>query len=195
MGVELPYLWLIEGEKKINERISRMVNHAKNEVILSLSLNRLKLFEQDIIGAVSRGVTVAIVLFSDTPLEEISHLSKRIVVRKDDIRRPRIAEIIISDRSNSLIDMSTLRMGTSYALYYDENQLLHILRPIILSVPVTFPIILMGLSLQTPSMSPVRARPSRIYASMASHANQIVLKVLIWVLVKLWMHFDGDQIK
>lgn len=127
MGVELPYLWLIEGEKKINERISRMVNHAKNEVILSLSSNRLKLFEQDIISAVSRGVTVAIVLFSDTPLEEISHLSKRIVVRKDDIRRPRIAEIIISDRSNSLIDMSTLRMGTSYALYYDENQLLHIL--------------------------------------------------------------------
>ncbi len=126
-GVELPYLWLIESNEKINERISKMISLAKTEIILSLSLDRLNLLEQDLLSAVLRGVTVAIVLSSDTPDSKINSLSKEIVIRKDSTKRPRIAEIIIVDRTKCLIDMSTLRVGISYALYYDENQLVHIL--------------------------------------------------------------------
>ena len=121
---KIPYLWMVEGEKKISEKINSMIAESRNEIIMSLSIGRLRSSMNLIKAAIARGVTVALVLFSDASEEDIRALSKDIVLKKRDAGA---AEVIMVDRKEGMINVASMRKDTGYALYYEEDELVHVL--------------------------------------------------------------------
>lgn len=119
-----PYMWLVEEDKNVTGQISGMIARSRDELIISLSAGHLKSLSRDILAALSRGVTIAMVVFSDTTDEEIESLPKSIVLKK---REARAAEIAIADRSSGLVNMSIINRLTPYAVFFEEDEMIHIL--------------------------------------------------------------------
>lgn len=119
-----PYLWLIESQKKIDEKISSMISGARNEIILSLSAARLKSLTVHIKSALSRGVTIALVLFSDSTDDDIKALPREIIIRK---RNESAAEVVLADRREGMINVSSMQKSSQFAHYFEEDELIHVL--------------------------------------------------------------------
>lgn len=121
---DIPYLWLIENEKNIVEMISNMITSARDELILSISSSHFKKLHREISIASEKGVTIAMVVFSDTGKSEINTLPKGIILKKRDAKA---AEIAISDRRAAMVNMSIINKATPYAVYIQEDELLHMI--------------------------------------------------------------------
>lgn len=124
MKSETPYLWLVEDDENILEKLRSMIIRAHEELIISLSATHLTMLARELDAAVFRGVTVAMVIFSDTTDQQISGLPRSIVLRK---REARAAEIAISDRTAAIVNMSIINKKTPYAVFFEEDEMIHIL--------------------------------------------------------------------
>ena len=60
-----PYLWLMETERVIINEMRKRIDSARDEIIISSSKTRLIRMREKLINAISRGVTVAIVIFPE----------------------------------------------------------------------------------------------------------------------------------
>lgn len=121
---ETPYMWLVEDDTNIIEKFRSMIIRSRDELILSLSSEHLQTLSRELDAAVFRGVTVVLVIFSDTTEQQIANLPKSIVLRK---REARAAEIAISDRIAAIVNMSIIDKTTPYAVFFEENEMIHIL--------------------------------------------------------------------
>lgn len=121
---DVPYMWLIESEKNIVEKLANMISRSRDELIMSVSAEHLRLLYREITAAATRGVTIAMVVFSDTSDQEMGNLPKSVILKK---REAKAAEIAISDRSAGIVNMSVVNKATQYAVFFEEDEMLHIL--------------------------------------------------------------------
>ncbi len=121
---ETPYMWLVEDNVNILEKFRSMIVRSREELVISLSSEHLSMLGRELDAAVFRGVTVALVVFSDTSSQQIASLPKSIVLRQ---RVARAAEIAISDRTAAIVNMSIIDKTTPYGVFFEENEMIHIL--------------------------------------------------------------------
>ncbi len=121
---EIPYMWLIEDDSNILKKFRNMVIRARDELIISLSSEHLNMLSKELDAAVFRGVTVALVVFSDTTGQQIASLPNSVVLKQ---RVAKAAEIAISDRSAAIVNMSIINKATPYGVFFEEDEMIHIL--------------------------------------------------------------------
>ena len=119
---QTPYLWLIQSESKVRSEIRRLIDSTNDELILSLKTESLKAVRKNIIGAIERGVTVAMVVFPDTDEKVVSNFEGAFVKR----RKGFASEVAISDRNNALIRIDNGSLSNNYAISVDEDEIIHI---------------------------------------------------------------------
>ncbi|MEM4380463.1 MAG: TrmB family transcriptional regulator [Thermoplasmatales archaeon] len=120
---ETPLVWLIEGREHVISRIRNMINESKSEIILSITYDTFRAIRKYMEKAVSRGVTVAVVLFPDTPIQRIQALEGIVAKRRESVA----SEVIIVDRDQALLNVNNYNSDQNYALYFEENELIHVL--------------------------------------------------------------------
>lgn len=121
---KLQYAWTIEGKNNIDEKIKSMIAEARNEIILAVETGRLKANLRAIMSAMARGVTVAVVVFSDIDSGTLSEIPRDVILRK---RSGKSAEIVLIDRMFGLIDLQNRTEPVQYALLFDSDRMMHLL--------------------------------------------------------------------
>ena len=117
-----PYLWLIETERVIINEMKKRIECAKDEIIVSCSKTRLIKLRESLIGAISRGVTVAIVLFPEPDKKLLDDFHGSIIK----VRNGMTSEVLISDRSVSIINIGKTIEKNNYAVLNEEDEIIHI---------------------------------------------------------------------
>jgi len=121
-SVETPYVWLVQDEKQIVSRLRKMIDTAKREIILSATNKTFEIAFKHLKKALDRDITVALVIFPDTPVERLDNL-RGIVSR---IRSSTASEVLIVDRNSALLNVGNVDSRDQYALYFDDNELIHV---------------------------------------------------------------------
>jgi len=119
-----PYLWMIKNNFQIREKMKDVINEAENELIASLNYENIRYLKKYFIDAAMRGITVVIVAFPDAEMDFLRTFPEDIVIR---IRRGSASQVMIADRRHGLINVESTEDSEGYALYFDENELIHIL--------------------------------------------------------------------
>ncbi|WP_297217447.1 TrmB family transcriptional regulator [Thermoplasma sp.] len=119
-----PYLWMIKNNFQIREKMKDVISEAENEIIASLNYENLRYLKKYFIEAAKKGVTVVIVAFPDAEIDFLRTLPDDIVIR---IRRGAASQVMIADRKHGIINVESTEDSEGYALYFDENELIHIL--------------------------------------------------------------------
>ncbi|MCW6170962.1 MAG: TrmB family transcriptional regulator [Thermoplasmatales archaeon] len=120
--VPTPFVWLVEDDRQISSRIRKMIDSASTEVIFSANSDTFDLAFKHLKKAIARGVTVALVMFPDTPVQKLLEL-KGSVSR---IRPSPASEVLIVDRNSALLNVGDDVSDRKYALYFDDSELIHI---------------------------------------------------------------------
>ena len=122
--VKAYYIWTIEGPQNIDARIGSMIHQARSEIILSVDRRKLRNNLQAIRNASDHGITVALVVFDDVDQETINLIPSDVIVNR---RAGRAAEIVMVDRALGLVDLGIADDPEDYAIYFDDNKMLHLL--------------------------------------------------------------------
>ena len=122
--VKDPYIWFVKGNSNVEDRIKSMVYSAKYEIIMALSYKSYKYVSGIIQTQLKKGVTVGIVLFNDTPEKALNEISDEVILKYID-GKP--LEMVMIDRTFVLSNLKGGIDNSDYAIYLEEDQLLHAL--------------------------------------------------------------------
>lgn len=117
-----PLIWMVQSESKIRVEMRKMIDQSADELILSLKYELLHRLRKNIRAALDRGVLVVIVVFPDTNLEDISDLQAAAIKQ----RKGFASEVIISDRTSSIIKIDNGNYDQNYAIAIEEDEIIHI---------------------------------------------------------------------
>ena len=117
-----PYLWLMETEKVIINEMRKRIDGARDEIIISCSKTRLIRMREKLINAISRGVTVAIVIFPEPDKKLLDDFRGAIIK----VRNGMTSEVLITDRSMAIISVGKTMEMKDYALLNEEDEIIHI---------------------------------------------------------------------
>jgi sugar-specific transcriptional regulator TrmB len=117
-----PYLWLMETERVIINEMRKRIDNAKDEIIISCSKTRLIKMRESLITAISRGVTVAIVLFPEPDKRLLDDFKGSIIK----VRNGMTSEVLITDRSVAIISIGKTMERKDYAVLNEEDEIIHI---------------------------------------------------------------------
>ena len=122
--VKDPYIWFVKGNSNVEDRIKSMVYSAKYEIIMALSFKSYQYIAGIIQRQLRKGITVGIVLFNDTPESALREIPGGVILKYID-GRP--LEIVMVDRTFVLSNLKGGIDNSDYAIYLEEDQLLHAL--------------------------------------------------------------------
>lgn len=117
-----PLIWMVQSENKIRTEMKRMIDQASDELILALKYELLHRLRKNIRAALDRGVFVALVTFPDTGLNAIEELHPATIKQ----RKGFASEVIISDRSASIVKIDNGNYDQNYAIAIEEDEVIHI---------------------------------------------------------------------
>ena len=117
-----PYLWLMETERVIINEMRKRIDGARDEIIISCSKTRLIRMREKLINAISRGVTVAIVIFPEPDKKLLDDFRGAIIK----VRNGMTSEVLITDRSMAIISVGKTMEMKDYALLNEEDEIIHI---------------------------------------------------------------------
>lgn len=117
-----PYLWLIQLEDKIREEIKEIINSSKDELIISIRMETLRSVKKQLMDAISRGITVALVVFPDLDEKILTDLKGAFIKKRASFA----SEVVISDRNSALIRIDNKDYGQNYAIFVDVDNIIHI---------------------------------------------------------------------
>ena len=119
-----PYIWFVKGNKNVQDRIKSMVYSARNEIIMALSHESYKYISTILPRQIKNGITVGLVLFNDTPKKELLNVPEGVILKYID-GKP--LEMVLVDRTWVLSNLKGGIDNGDYAIYLEEDQLLHAL--------------------------------------------------------------------
>jgi sugar-specific transcriptional regulator TrmB len=122
--VKDPYIWFVKGNKNVQDRIKSMVYSARNEIIMALSYESYRYIRTVLPRQIKNGITISLVLFKDTPKKELSEVPEGIILKFID-GKP--LEMVLVDRNSVLSNLKGGIDNGDYAIYLEEDQLLHAL--------------------------------------------------------------------
>ncbi len=117
-----PLIWMVQSENKIRVEMRKMIDQAEDELILSLKFELLHRLRKNIRAALDRGVLVALVVFPDTNLQDMVELQGAAIKQ----RKGFASEVIISDRTASIIKIDNGNYDQNYAIAIEEDEIIHI---------------------------------------------------------------------
>lgn len=116
-----PYLWLIQSENKIRNEIKDLINSSEDELIVSLKMDTLRAVKKYVIEAISRGVTVAMVVYSDFDNRLLQDFDGAFVKK----RRSYDSEVVISDKKAAIIRIDYENYDQDYGILVDVDDIIH----------------------------------------------------------------------
>ncbi len=122
--VKDPYIWFVKGNSNVEDRIKSMIYSAKYEIIMALSYKSYQYTISIIQKQIRKGITVGIVLFNDTPAKILAEVPSGIILKYVD-GKP--LEMVMIDRTFVLSNLKGGIDNSDYAIYLEEDQLLHAL--------------------------------------------------------------------
>ncbi|WP_161952098.1 TrmB family transcriptional regulator [Thermoplasma sp. Kam2015] len=114
------FLSLVEGYDGIIQKMQSMINEAENEIIISLSSHKFYDLKEYLQRASSRGVTVAVLVFTDEDVQFEGQAIVRTIHGKP-------TEMVISDRRSCIISVEAEKGNSEYALYFEEDNFIHVM--------------------------------------------------------------------
>ncbi|SMD30896.1 TrmB family transcriptional regulator [Picrophilus oshimae] len=122
--VKEPYIWFVKGNKNVEDRMKSMFYSARDEIILSLSKQSFLNMSGFISRTIKKGITIALVLFSDSSADVIEKVPKGTILK---IRDQKPLEMMMVDRSYILSNLKSGVENSDYSIYLEEDQLMHVL--------------------------------------------------------------------
>ncbi len=117
-----PYLWLMESERVIIDEMRQRIDASEDEIIISCSKSRLLKLRDSLLKAIGRGVSVAIVLFPEADKKLLDEFKGAIIK----VRKGMTSEVLITDRSMTIIRIGRTINRNDYAILNDEDEIIHI---------------------------------------------------------------------
>ncbi len=117
-----PYLWLMENERVIIDEMKERIDNAKDEIIISCTKMRLIKLRSNILKAISRGISVAIVIFPEVDKKLLDEFRGALIK----VRSGMSSEVIITDREIAIISIGQTIARRDYAILNDEDEITHI---------------------------------------------------------------------